>query len=107
MKRPLILLVVLLVLLAVTNPDRHDFKKFVEDRLNKAYSESASAERLGEKLGLQTSRLASSVVDGMTEHKNFLLFSLFEIPLVEKEYKYLGIGTIFIPLQSEQPLVLE
>jgi hypothetical protein len=107
MKRALPVLIVLLAALAFTNPDRQDFKAFVEERLNEAYRERGSAEKLGERIGQQTSRLAAGVVDSMTEHKNFVLFSLFEIPLVEKEYKYLGIGTLFIPLQSEQPLGLE
>lgn len=106
MKRAIPILIVLLAGLYFFNPTREDFKQFVEDRLEEKMQEEGIEGELGDLLSGGASKLAAGVVDKMTERKDFLLFSIYEIPMSDEEYKYLGIFKIFIPLQEKQPTEL-
>lgn len=104
MKRHLLILALMLAALFVTNPERDDFSTFVADHLMDAIGKNIGALTERESWGDQKVQLAEGIAEHMTERKNFLLFSLYEIPVVDGDYRYLGIGTQFIPLQQDQPL---
>ncbi len=107
MKRHLLILALMLAALFVTNPDRDDFSTFVADHLMGAIEQNVGALAEKESWGNQRVQLAEGIAEHMTERKNFLLFSLYEIPVVDGDYRYIGIGTRFIPLQQDQPLALK
>lgn len=106
MKRALPIIILLLAGLYFLNPNRDDFKSFVQDRLHEEIEKSGNDSEISDFLEGSASTLAAGVVERMTERKDFLLFSIYEIPMADKDYKYLGVCKLFIPLQEKQPLDL-
>ncbi|MCH2200064.1 MAG: DUF4359 domain-containing protein [Flavobacteriales bacterium] len=106
MKRFLPILIIALVAMFLTNPDREDFKVFVAERLEDRMLEGSEGNDIAELFGSEASKIAAGVAEKMAERKNFYIFSLYEIPMGTDTFRYVGIFKIFIPLQEKQPLNL-
>lgn len=109
--RTLVLIVLfVMVLLFISNPDMEDFKEFVERRSEQILQTRTGDSELGRMLSDIGSSVAGGYVDRITERRNYFLFSTYRIDLdgpdsTENEWRFLGIGGQFIEL--ERPDALE
>jgi len=104
MKKSLIILVLVAALLYVTNPSKEDFSDWTKARMEERMEESAKENGIQEALSGTLSEIGSAVGAMFTEEKNYYLFSIYTVDLGKKEYSYLGVFKVFIPLQTDNPL---
>lgn len=101
MRIKIALAIVILGLLAITNPDMDDFKQAARERLEKELESRSDVEQaIGKMLG----ETATNLLASRTTRTNMILGSLYTFSVDEKEYRYFGIASFFIPLQKELPL---
>jgi hypothetical protein len=101
MRIKIALVVIILGLLAITNPDMDDFKQAARDRLEKELEGKSDVEKaIGKMLG----GTATDLLASRTTRTNMILGSLYSFSVDDKEYRYIGIASFFIPLQKELPL---
>lgn len=104
MKKFLIVLVLLGAVFFFTNPKLEDFEGFVQKELTKKLDENGEAETaIGEMLEKSVANAAARLAKNLTERKDYFICSTYTLDLGNETYSYLGLGTIFIPLQAEQP----
>jgi hypothetical protein len=107
--RSLLVLVLIVVLLAVFNPDEQDFKAFVRDHAGEMVGSRAGGGRLGDVLGSLGGGLAADAVMRVTRRDNYYIFSTYTVDLTRgaataQEWKFLGIATQFIELKRPDAL---
>ncbi|MFE4711890.1 MULTISPECIES: hypothetical protein [unclassified Paenibacillus] len=84
-------LIVLLVALLATNPGKEDFVDYAIKNIS---------EESGGKLGAGIANMIGKpVLNSVTERENYILFSIFKLPVLDGSNNYLGIfKLIFIKL---------
>jgi hypothetical protein len=97
-KISLVLLFLLLMLLAVINPNEADFRGFMETRIEK---ENISGSDLEQSLRGLVSQPLSELMAESSQRSNYLIFSLFKIETANNKNLYIGIAGQFIPLKEE------
>lgn len=106
MKRliPLIVIPIVLGILYFTNPTKSDFQQFIEnameehaDAIPDEYTEAMSG------MGLNFTGVAA-LISRLSTREDYLLFSIHELAYADQKFKFLGIGTFFVPLQEPQVL---
>ncbi len=100
------LLVAVLVLVAyMTNPDKRRFLKyFAEEQIERA--DEILGNRFIAELKKWSNQAAEEIADSdldFVQVNDYYLFSVytFEIPVIGKEYRYLGAFNHFIPLSTQ------
>lgn len=93
-----ILFIIVIVLLAMTNPGTDDFKSFLESKIE---SENSSGTGIEEVLRDIFSGPASDIIAQNTTRENYYIWSVYTIQLNGKANRYLGIATKFFPLEQE------
>lgn len=106
MKRliPLILVPIALGALYFTNPTKSDFQQFIE----RAMEEHAEAipdqyKDAMDGMGLNFTGIAA-LISRLSTRDDYFLFSIHELAYADQKFKFLGIGTFFLPLQEPQAL---
>lgn len=109
MRTSIILALLAIVLLFALNPDMEDFKQFVEERSEKSLLTKTGDSELGLMLSSIGSSLAGGFVDRITDRKDYILLSTYQIDLggrneTEDGWRFLGIGGQFIELERPEAL---
>ncbi len=90
MKRPGIILLIILVLMVITNPDKDDFFEWVNDQAIEASESSLE--------GVLTNIFVTPLLKSATVRKDYILFSTYTIEFNENKTVFLGILKNFIEL---------
>ena len=110
----LIVLVILLglcVALAATNPTSTQYGRFLETQLTKALArmnpEEATSQQkiMRDILMTQGKKVIDSLIRSNTARRDYGLFSVFTTRVLQVEVVVIGIGTQFIPLDSQEDLI--
>lgn len=101
MKLRIAIVLIILVLLALTNPGMEDFKESAKTELLSRLEEKTDLEQA---LGNLFSGTLMDMLASRTKRTNCLLFSIYSFDINKKTYSYLGIATFILPLQTEFPL---
>jgi hypothetical protein len=106
MKRliPLILIPIALGGLYLTNPSKSDFQQFIE-RAMEEHAEAIPDEYRAtmDDMGLNFTGIAA-LISRLSTRDDYFLFSIHELAYADQKFKFLGIGTFFLPLQEPQAL---
>lgn len=109
--RTLLILVSVLavcVALAATNPTRSQYSRFLEEELTQALQRTDSSTQqqqvMREILASQGKKVIESLTQANTRRRNYGLFSLYTTRLFQVEISVIGVGTRFIPLDSQDQL---
>ena len=112
--RVLIVLVGLLgvcVALAATNPTSNQYGRFLETQLTQALArmdadEAASQQKImRDILATQGKKVIDSLIRSNTTRRDYGLFSVFTTRVRQVEVVVIGVGTQFIPLESQEDLI--
>lgn len=112
--RVLIVLVGLLglcVALAATNPTSTQYGRFLEAQLTKALAhmnpeETSSQQKImRDILTTQGKKVIDSLIRSNTARRDYGLFSVFTTRLLQVEVVVIGVGTQFVPLDSQEDLI--
>lgn len=95
----LVALVVILAGLAITNPDKDDFREWYLDDVKGKTVAGTSFEALADDL---LSDAAIVLLNNNTEVTNYLIFSFYDLEIYGFKYQYLGIATMFIDISPEE-----
>jgi len=101
MKKLLLVLIVLLTAMYFTNPTKDDFVKFVKKQLDKQTENAGMLQAMMLKM---FSQKISEMATTMTERTECFVFSVYTVQMGDETYRYLGIFTTFVPLQSKSPI---
>lgn len=102
MKRIILLLIIPLFFgaLYLTNPDKADFTSFIERAMDERASQIPSEYTIAmEELGIKTGQIAS-MASMLTKREDYLFCSTYDLNLQGHKLKFLGIATLFIPLET-------
>jgi hypothetical protein len=99
-----VIAIILFSVLCLTNPSKQEFVYFATQKISGNLSQNLNSDN--QFLNNVVSGFTSLVVDGLIQHKNYLVFSTYtlDLELVRrfgnnvKDVKFLGIGGQFIPL---------
>jgi hypothetical protein len=105
MKKFIVFFILIAGILVFTNPDSEDFTSYVKQRMERKISDSGD-DAVTDFVAKNLPELAEGVVAKMVERRNFLVYSVYELDMGRNSYRYIGIGTFFIPLQKDQPFNL-
>ncbi|MEK5237897.1 hypothetical protein NST99_19585 [Paenibacillus sp. FSL L8-0470] len=75
-------LIIILILLAVSNPTRADFVDYAMNRPDEIF-------KVGES-GAIMNQIAKSLLDSLTLRENFILFSVYSVPDVKDNTHFIG-----------------
>ena len=107
----LLLVCVALVVLAATNPQMDDFEAFAADqlegRLEGQLQERTGGSALGRRLAGAGADIASQYLDRVATRENYVVASVYAVDLDgrdanELEWRFLGIGGRFFPLEGPE-----
>ena len=100
----LVLFIALVGVLYLSNPTTEDFSQRYADEINRDVAQELGLEgTLGNLLGSATQSLIEEVLAQETSRNNYVLASVFSVPLSGEDLRVLGIAGQFFPLnQSEQ-----
>jgi len=103
MKKSGFILLLIVLGLAITNPDKDDFKDFISKNIRKELVENSKDDRISnvfKPLADGLAQLGGSLSSILTHRKNYYLFSIFILgPEDEPDApRYLGIATQFFRL---------
>ena len=103
MKKTGIILLVVALILALTNPDKDDFKDFVTQNIQKELVKKGKNDQVSQifkPLADGLAQLGGSLSSAFAHRENYYLFSIFTLgPENEPDApRYLGIGTQFFRL---------
>jgi hypothetical protein len=99
------------VTLAVTNPTMTQYGRFLETQLTKALArmnpeEAGSQQRImRDILTTQGKKVIDSLTRSNTVRRDYGLFSIFTTRVFQVEVAVVGVGTQFIPLDSQEELI--
>jgi len=92
------LAVLIVVALAMTNPDKKAFAAAYADRLN---NEVVSAsDPIGRLLGGLTQNAIEAALEAQARRQNYLVASVYTVPMAGPDLRALGILGHFVPLQT-------
>ena len=112
--RVLVVLVILLglcVALAATNPTSTQYGRFLETQLTKALqrmdTQDANSQQqiMRDILAQQGKKVIDSLIRSNTARRDYGLFSVFTTRVFQVEVVVIGVGTQFIPLDSQEELI--
>jgi hypothetical protein len=107
----LVILLGLCVALAATNPTSTQYGRFLETQLTKALArmnpEEATSQQkiMRDILMTQGKKVIDSLIRSNTARRDYGLFSVFTTRVLQVEVVVIGIGTQFIPLDSQEDLI--
>jgi len=107
----LVSLLTVCVALAATNPATDQYGRFLETQLTKALarmnSENASSQQkvMRDILTTQGKKVIDSLTRSNTVRRDYGLFSVFTTRVFQVEIAMVGVGTQFIPLDSQDELI--
>lgn len=112
--RVLVVLVILLglcVALAATNPTSTQYGRFLETQLTKALqrmdTQDANSQQqiMRDILAQQGKKVIDSLIRSNTARRDYGLFSVFTTRVFQVEVVVIGVGTQFIPIDSQEELI--
>ncbi len=98
MKKYFLFLLVALGFLAYTNPGMDDFAEFARDRSQEAIREEVGDSAIGRALAEFGSSLANDFADDLTERKNYVVCSVYQVGDGNEPWSFLGIAGRFVRL---------
>jgi len=107
----LVSLLTLCVALAVTNPTMTQYGRFLDTQLTKALArmnpEEANSQQkiMRDILTTQGKKVIDSLTRSNTVRRDYGLFSIFTTRVFQVEVAVVGVGTQFIPLDSQDELI--
>jgi hypothetical protein len=107
----LVSLLTLCVALAATNPTMTQYGRFLDTQLTKALArmnpeEANSQQRImRDILTTQGKKVIDSLTRSNTVRRDYGLFSIFTTRVFQVEVAVVGVGTQFIPLDSQEELI--
>jgi len=101
MKKFLIALVILLTAMYFTNPTKDDFVSFVKEQINTHAENTGVFQAMMLKMfSAKLGEMAST----MTVRTECFFFSIYTVEMGDEKYRYVGIFTIFVPMQTKSPI---
>ncbi len=98
---PLALVALLVVAFAMSNPDTRQFAASYADRLNtQLTAQSGLSGPLGQLLGGVTQNAIESALSSQARRRNYLVASVYTVPMAGPDLRALGLLGHFITLQS-------
>ena len=101
-------LFIVLALLCVagyfTNPEQPAFDAWMKAKAKQKLDENAEEGLFGGALNVFFGNVLGGLGTAATTRENFHVASLYTVDLGSKEYRYLGVFTMFIPLQLSDPI---
>jgi len=107
----LVSLLAVCVTLAATNPTTDQYGRFLETQLANALArmkpEDANSQQkiMRDILATQGKKIIDSLTRSNTVRRDYGLFSLFTTRVFQVEIAVVGVGTQFIPLDSQEALI--
>jgi hypothetical protein len=107
----LVSLLTLCVALAATNPTMTQYGRFLDTQLTKALArmnpEEANSQQkiMRDILTTQGKKVIDSLTRTNTVRRDYGLFSIFTTRVFQVEIAVVGVGTRFIPLDSQEALI--
>jgi hypothetical protein len=104
-------LLTLCVALAATNPTMTQYGRFLDTQLTKALArmnpEEANSQQkiMRDILATQGKKVIDSLTRSNTVRRDYGLFSIFTTRVFQVEVAVVGVGTQFIPLDSQEELI--
>jgi hypothetical protein len=104
-------LLTLCVALAATNPTMTQYGRFLDTQLTKALvrmnPEEANSQQkiMRDILATQGKKVIDSLTRSNTVRRDYGLFSIFTTRVFQVEVAVVGVGTQFIPLDSQEELI--
>jgi hypothetical protein len=104
-------LLTLCVALAATNPTMAQYGRFLDTQLTKALArmnpEEANSQQkiMRDILATQGKKVIDSLTRSNTVRRDYGLFSIFTTRVFQVEVAVVGVGTQFIPLDSQEELI--
>ncbi len=95
---------ILLGVMYLTNPTKKDYTNFVKEKLADKVNENNTSGKLDNVIGSLLSGAGAKIAASMTERKDYYLGSIYILKTDDKTYRYLGVFSSFIPLQTDNPL---
>jgi hypothetical protein len=92
------LVVLVVVALAMSNPDKKAFAAAYADRLNNQVV--SATDPIGRLLGGLTQNAIEGVLEAQTRRQNYLVASVYTVPMAGPDLRVLGILGRFVPLQT-------
>lgn len=104
MRTGFIILTVIVIALAISNPGEEQFRNFVSDRAELAIQEETGDSMLGRALSGAGASVAGEFAERVTDRENYYVFSTYTIDLGDassdpEEWKFLGIAGQFVELE--------
>lgn len=94
--KKVIIAILILILLAVTNPSKDDFSTWLKEKMQSS-SENVLTKGV-------VSLFGSTIIENSTTSTDYILFSVYDFKLGGKKVKIIGILHNFIPVSStEEP----
>lgn len=90
--KKIIIALLILILLAVTNPSKEDYTAWLQEKIE-AKTENPIMKGVVNLFG-------DSIIKNATTTKNFIVFSIYDVSLNGKKVKILGALKNFIPIYS-------
>jgi len=96
--------------LAVLNPTREQYARFLEESLQKALDRMDQQPDDGQKalhdvLRAHGNKIIASVVSSRTIRHNYGLLTVYETRVLDLDIRVIGVAGLFIPLEREDDLV--
>lgn len=98
MKKYILFLGVVLGFLAYTNPNMDDFAEFARDRSQEAIQAEVGDTAIGRALAEFGSSLANDFAGDLTERKNYVVCSIYQVGDGDDPWSFLGVAGRFIRL---------
>ncbi|MDH8678724.1 DUF4359 domain-containing protein [Fusibacter bizertensis] len=102
-------MIILGMFLYATNPNKNDFKEFIDSEISTKISNSVieSNSYLDEIISVITGKVVSQVADVIYERTDYIFFSYYKIEGIGFRYEYLGISKNFYhAFTREEPNVI-
>jgi hypothetical protein len=107
----LVSLLMVCVALAATNPTMTQYGRFLDTQLTKALARMSPEETNSQQkimrdiLATQGKKVIDSLTRSNTVRRDYGLFSIFTTRVFQVEVAVVGVGTQFIPLDSQEELI--
>lgn len=106
----IVIVLSLCIALAVLNPTREQYARFLEESLDKALDrmDQQAGDRqkaLHDVLKAHGNKIIASVVGSRTIRHNYGLLTIYETRVLDVDIRVVGVAGLFIPLEREDDLV--
>ena len=100
----LLLFIALVGVLILSNPTTEDFSRRYADEINRDVAQELGLSgNLGNLLGSATQGLIEEALAQETRRNNYVVASVFSVPLSGEDLRVLGVAGQFVPLNQPQP----